>query len=112
MRKPIPSVPLFLSIPFLLLVCGIASAATTDYSAVDTIFTKHCLDCHASQDPDAKLVLESYDTLVKGSENGPIIVPGKSAASRLVEAIEGTLLHDGKQIIMPPGRKRAKLKPD
>jgi WD40 repeat protein len=95
-----------------LLLLGTTGQAAPDYSAVDAIFSKHCLDCHASQDPDAKLVLESFETLVKGSENGPVIVPGKTDGSRLVEAIEGTLLHNGKQIIMPPGRKRAKLKPE
>ena len=102
---------ILLATAFLVALAGSARAATNDYSAVDAIFENRCLDCHASQDPDAKLVLESFDTLMKGSENGPVIVPGKSAESRLVEAVEGTLLHNGKQIIMPPGRKRAKLKP-
>jgi WD40 repeat protein len=84
--------------------------ATTDYSAVDKLFSARCLDCHSAQDPDAKLVLESFDTLMKGGENGVVVVPGKSGESRLVEAIEGSLIHNGKQIIMPPGRKRTKLK--
>jgi cytochrome c551/c552 len=101
----------FLTFIFLLLSVAVfpCAAAATDYSAVDAIFSKYCLDCHASQDPDAKLVLESYDTLMKGSENGPVVTPGNCAKSSLAGAIEGTLVKNGKRIIMPPGKKRAKL---
>ena len=30
-----------------------------DFTDVEAIFTRHCLDCHASQDPEGNLVLES-----------------------------------------------------
>src|SRR5438067_1287931 len=56
---------------------------TNDYSGVDALFTKHCLECHEAKDPEANLVLESFDSLMKGSENGPVIAPGKSAESLL-----------------------------
>ncbi len=59
-------------------------AMTNDYNAVDAILTRHCLDCHAAQDPEAKLVMESFDDLMKGGESGAVIVPGKSAESLLV----------------------------
>ncbi|MEO8428504.1 MAG: c-type cytochrome domain-containing protein, partial [Verrucomicrobiota bacterium] len=82
-------------------------ASTNDYSAVEAIFNKHCLDCHAAQDPEGKLVLESFETLMKGGENGPVIVPSKSAESRLVRMIEGQLENkDGKKLIMPPGKRK------
>jgi mono/diheme cytochrome c family protein len=79
-----------------------------DYSAVDSIFTTHCLDCHASTDPEGQLVLENFETLIKGGEIGPAILPGKSAESLLVQMIEGRFEKDGRKKIMPPG-KRAKL---
>src|SRR5215510_10931362 len=63
--------------------------STPDYSSVDAIFTAHCLDCHAGKDPEGQLVLESFDTLMKGGEIGPAIVPGKSEDSLLVQMIEG-----------------------
>ncbi|PYI87114.1 MAG: hypothetical protein DME26_07195, partial [Verrucomicrobia bacterium] len=85
--------------------------ATNDYFAVDAIFTKHCLDCHAAQDPEAKLVLESFETLKTGGESGVVFVPGKSAESLLVKMIEGKFEKDGKKKIMPPG-KRQKLEPE
>jgi hypothetical protein len=85
-----------------------SNAAQPDYASVDTIFTRHCLDCHASKDPEGELVLESFDSLMKGGEIGPAILPGKSADSLLVKMVEGRFEKDGKKKIMPPG-KRAKL---
>jgi WD40 repeat protein len=86
-----------------------ASASAQDYKAVNATFSKYCLDCHSAKDPDAKLVLEDFDSLMKGGENGPVIVPGDSGSSKLVRMVEGTLIKNGKQLIMPPTRKRKKL---
>jgi sugar lactone lactonase YvrE len=91
-------------------VCNFWAMAATDYAAVDAIFTKHCLDCHASKDPEGELVLESFDSLMKGGELGPAVVRGKSAESLLVQMIEGRFEKENKKKIMPPG-KRAKLTP-
>ena len=88
-----------------------AAPAAADYSAVHAIFDKHCLDCHASQDPEHGLVLESFESLMKGGETGPSIVPGKSQESLLVQMVEGRLEKVGKSKVMPPG-KRKKLTPD
>jgi WD40 repeat protein len=88
--------------------CCSSSAATNDYAEVDAIFSKHCLDCHESKEPEANFILENFEALMKGGENGPAIVPGKSAESRLVQMIEGTFYKSGKQKMMPPG-KREKL---
>ncbi|MBI3875023.1 MAG: hypothetical protein HY300_03480, partial [Verrucomicrobia bacterium] len=82
------------------------AAASPDFVAVAAIFGKHCLDCHAAQDPEKNLVLESFDTLMKGGDSGKSIAPGNSADSLLVKSIEG---RDGKKL-MPPG-KRPKLTP-
>ena len=85
--------------------------ATNDYSSVDAIFSKHCLECHEAKDPEANLVLESFESLMKGSENGPVILPSKGSDSLLVKMIEGRVEKDGKKMIMPPG-KREKLNPE
>src|SRR5437899_252444 len=64
-----------------LLILGVAVTCSADeltrasYAAVDSIFSKYCLDCHASKDPEGELVLESFDTLMKGGEIGPAILP-------------------------------------
>ena len=88
-----------------------ADTPANEYAPVDAIFSEHCLDCHASQDPDGKFVLESFDTLMQGGEIGKAIIPGKSADSLLVQMIEGRFEKDGKKKIMPPG-KRKKLSPE
>jgi hypothetical protein len=95
---------------FFCLVVVSNAAQPSDYASVDAIFTKHCLDCHASKDPEGDLVLESFDTLMKGGEIGAAVLPGKSSESLLVRMIEGRFQKDGKKKIMPPG-KRAKLTP-
>lgn len=82
------------------------AARATDYTEVDSIFTKHCFDCHESKEPEGKLVLESFDTLMKGGESGIVIVPGKSAESLLVKVVDGGIERDGKKIIMPPGKRK------
>lgn len=97
---------------FLLLAFGSVSKAaqSNDYASVDAIFGKYCLDCHASKDPEGDLVLESFNTVMKGGEIGPAVLPGKSSQSLLVQMVEGRFEKEGKKKIMPPG-KRAKLTP-
>jgi len=73
---------------------------------VDLLFIRHCLDCHATQDPEGKLVMESFDDLMKGGESGPVIVPGRSAESLLIKMIEGKIEKEGKKKIMPPGKRK------
>jgi len=103
-----------LPILLLLSLMGVSNAAPStqppDYASVDAIFSKYCLDCHASKDPEGELVLESFDTLMKGGEIGPAILPGKSSGSLLIKMVEGRFEKEGKKKIMPPG-KRAKLTP-
>ena len=81
-------------------------AATNDYSAVSAIFAEHCLDCHAAQEPEGKLVMETFEALMKGGESGAVLKPGRSAESLLVKVVEGTLQKDGKKWIMPPGKRK------
>jgi WD40 repeat protein/mono/diheme cytochrome c family protein len=87
------------------------AAPPHDFAAVEALFAKHCLDCHAAQDPEGKLVLETFDALMKGGESGPVVVPGKSAESLIVKAVETGLDRDGKKKLMPPGKRR-KLQPE
>ncbi|MDB6026814.1 MAG: repeat protein [Verrucomicrobiales bacterium] len=89
---------------------SIAQAETVDYSKVDALFDEHCLDCHSSKDPDANLVLENFESLMKGGETGAALVAGKSEESLLVKMLEGKIEKEGKKKIMPPG-KRKKLSP-
>src|SRR5881397_2069983 len=87
-------------------------APVHDYSAVEAIFTEHCLDCHGSTEPEGKLIMESHELLMKGGESGAVILPGKSQESLLVRMIEGRVEKEGRKLIMPPPKKRDKLKPE
>ena len=50
-----------------------------------------CLGCHSAENPTSGLALNSYAGLMKGGKGGVCIVPGKSADSRLVKYLLGTL---------------------
>jgi WD40 repeat protein len=102
--------------PVVLTLAGLSGLADSpspanSYPAVDAIFARRCLDCHAGTDPEAKLVLDDYDSVLKGGENGPAVKAGKSAESLLIQMVEGSVERDGKKKIMPPG-KREKLSPE
>ena len=79
--------------------------------SIRRFFAEHCLDCHASQDPDGKFILENFDALMQGGEIGKAVIPGKGADGLIVQMIEGRFEKDGKKKIMPPG-KRKKLSPE
>src|SRR5205807_3257899 len=84
---PLPRHLLTMVITFSLTTLGLAAAepaSPPDYSAVDALFNGRCLDCHAAKDPEADLVLESFESLMKGGKSGPVIVPGKSSESLLI----------------------------
>jgi WD40 repeat protein len=87
-------------------------AAELTFDRIDALFQKHCLDCHNAKDAEGQLILESYDLLMKGGEDGAVVLPGKSAESILVKSVEGSFEKDGKRKIMPPGSKRKKLDSD
>jgi len=54
---------------------------------IKPIFEKSCFKCHGPEKQKAKLRLDSLDAALKGSENGKVIEPGKSAKSVLVHNI-------------------------
>jgi len=54
---------------------------------VAPIFKRRCYSCHAADKQEGGLRLDRRRTALAGSDNGPVIRPGKSAASRLVALI-------------------------
>ncbi|MBI5757114.1 MAG: DUF1549 domain-containing protein, partial [Planctomycetales bacterium] len=67
---------------------------------VRPILVEHCWSCHGEKKQQAGLRLDSRDAAIKGSDNGPILVPGKPDDSQLVAAIG----HGG-DLKMPPKGK-------
>ncbi len=63
------------------------------------------MDCHAADDPDGDLVLETFEGLLKGGKTSKAIEPGNAQESLLVKFLEGRSGKEGKNKFMPPGKK-------
>src|SRR6266487_2414811 len=75
---------------------------------IKAIFDKSCVKCHGPEKPKAKLRLDTLEGALKGSENGKVIEPGKSADSILVHNVA----HIGNEDdFMPPPDNKAKIPP-
>ena len=73
-----------------LLAAAPALADPPEYaSQIAPIFKTYCTSCHNADDRDGKLVLERYAALLEGGEHGAVVVPGKSAESRLIQVLTG-----------------------
>lgn len=87
-----------------------APAATDTPAAVTVSFANdvmpilqsRCINCHGGQDTKEGLSFASYETLMAGSQNGPVIVPSDPTNSLLIQ-----LIQEGK---MP--KRGPKLTPD
>ena len=60
------------------------------------IFQSRCLACHGSGEPMAGLDLQTLESLLKGSTNGPVILQGWSDKSILIRKVSG-------RAMPPPG---------
>jgi hypothetical protein len=79
------------------------AAATVSFANdVMPILQSRCINCHGGQDTKEGLSFASYETLMAGSQNGPVIVPGDPTNSLLIQ-----LIQEGK---MP--KRGPKLTPD
>jgi len=75
---------------------------------IKPVFDKSCVKCHGAEKPKAKLRLDTLEGALKGSENGKVIEPGKSADSILVHNVA----HIGNEDdFMPPPDNKAKIPP-
>jgi WD40 repeat protein len=84
-----------LTIVTILLIVSAAPAARADDAL--SIIQENCLACHNPQKHKGGLVLTARELAIKGGEDGPVIQPGKSSASKMIE-----LLAPGSDPHMPP----------
>jgi mono/diheme cytochrome c family protein len=54
---------------------------------VAPIFDKWCISCHGEKEAQGGLRLDSYEAVLKGGDDGPVLVPG-DAESQLLGQIE------------------------
>src|SRR5512147_3280608 len=84
----------FLGSVHLVLLAGCATEQTISYQQdVYPILATNCLECHRPTDGtgylQTRLNLETYQSLMKGTVYGPVIVPGNSRQSILNRLVEG-----------------------
>src|SRR3954466_9585759 len=74
------------------LACLPCCLAAQDFSKdVAPIFAANCIGCHASGVKMGSLDLDTMEGIRTGGNNGTILVPGKSAESRLYLMISGKM---------------------
>src|SRR5436189_5993594 len=66
------------------------AAKAVDFgSEVQPIFKTSCYGCHAGSQPQAGLRLDVKSMALKGSNGGPVILPGNSKDSALINRVSG-----------------------
>jgi uncharacterized protein with WD repeat len=77
----------------LLVVAAVAQPQTVPSFAKDIapLFTARCAGCHAATVKMGSLDTDTYEMLMRGGTHGAVIVPGKSADSRLYLMMTGKL---------------------
>jgi len=84
---------------------GLPSAATrgVDFAVdIQPLLAGRCYSCHGPEKQKGDLRWDDRASVLKGGENGPVLVPGNSSASRVIRLIAG-LEPDS---IMPPRGER------
>lgn len=70
-----------------------ASADSATFKAhVQPILAKYCLECHVPGKQGFEksgLDMSSYESLMKGTKYGPVVIPGDAFTSNLMVLIEG-----------------------
>ena len=71
---------------------------------VQPILKKHCVECHLPNGQGhaaSGFLVESYDSLMKGTKFGPVVVPGDALSSSLYSLVAGEV---DESIRMPHGK--------
>jgi hypothetical protein len=55
---------------------------------VEPILQNRCINCHGGTQARMGLAFDSYDSLMAGSNNGPVIIPGDPNGSRLIQLVQ------------------------
>src|SRR5262245_4784160 len=74
----------------ILAVAAPLDAADVDYVRdIKPILRAKCIACHGASEQKAKLRLDAGPLILKGSKNGPVVVPGKPGESVIMDAVVG-----------------------
>jgi uncharacterized membrane protein len=78
------------------------AAAVSFAKDVMPIIQSRCINCHGGERIEAGLSLRTYEDIMAGSENGPVIVPGNAAKSFLVELVASQKMPKRGPKLTPP----------
>ena len=82
-----------------------AEAATTTVSFANDILPiieSRCVSCHGGRRIEEGLLLRTYDEIMAGSDNGPVIIPGDVEGSLLVELVTNQKMPKKGPKLTPP----------
>src|SRR5437764_268565 len=65
---------------------------------IQPILARSCYECHGPKKAEAELRWDAKDIAIKGGEHGPVIEPGKSAESLMIQLVAGL---KGEDKVMP-----------
>ena len=89
----------------MLALTGCKSEQPVSYAQdVQPIIQKHCIDCHVSGGDGfiaSGFAMDTYEGLMKGTRNGPMIIAGDSEGSNMLVLMEGRA---DPSISMPHGK--------
>ena len=79
------------------LVCAAGEPNDVFERKIRPVLVEQCSGCHGAEKQNGGLRVDSLAALLKGGDTGPAIVPGRSAQSLLVQAVQRT-----EDLAMPP----------
>jgi len=109
-KKTVGTLMILSLVPLTMAGCG--EPAVSFSQEVKPILDKNCLECHQAggQGQQASgLVMTTYDDLMKGARNGPMVIAGDVEGSNLLVLIEGRA---DPSISMPHGEEKPIAKED
>ena len=71
-------------------------------SDVLPIIESRCINCHGGQRTEKGLDMNSFDNLMAGSENGPVVTPGDAVHSKFVELVANQKMPKRGPKLTPP----------
>src|SRR5213592_895750 len=90
-----------LLLPVILLLTTTAAAGPVDFAKEIRPILSRCVGCHGPQVQMSGLRLDRGDLALRGGYSGPLLRPGDSAGSKLIEMVSGS----GKVVMPPAGPK-------
>ena len=98
--KPTERALLFLTPVLLITACGQGQVSYSD--DIQPIFDRYCISCHSGTGEGAErseYLMTDYDSVLKGTKFGEVVVPGSRLSSSLFLVVAGKT---APEIRMPP----------